>query len=112
MGTYLFQGIARRDHHRLFAISGYATQEVRQRPLDSGRQDHRNDWTGRKILQAQYQHSHRGSGADQAGELAFWTSIAICSQRGTGRERVTKAPKTTHKMNSACRMRAATASAE
>ena len=46
-------------------------QEVRQRPLDSGRQDHRNDWTGRKILQAQYQRSHCGSGADQAGELAF-----------------------------------------
>ena len=35
---------ARRNHHRLFAISGHATQEVRQRPLDSGRQDHRNDW--------------------------------------------------------------------
>ena len=36
----------------------------------------------------------------------------MCSPRRIGRERVSKAPKTTHKMNSACRKRTAVASAE
>ncbi len=36
----------------------------------------------------------------------------MCSQRRTGRERVSQTPKITHKMNSACRKRTAVASAE
>lgn len=40
------------------------------------------------------------------------TSEAMCSQRRMGRERVTKAPKTTHRMNMACSKRTQTASAE
>ena len=54
----------------------------------------------------------QGHGQGSSSARIPQTSEAMCSQRSIGRERATKAAKTTHKMKSACRQRTKTASAE
>jgi len=59
-----------------------------------------------------YTHHRCGNGQGSNSVRIPQTRDPMCSQRRTGRERVSQAPKTTHKMNSACRRRTAVASAE
>jgi hypothetical protein len=67
---------------------------------------------GSALASSQFSSMVKGHGQGSSSISIPQTREAICSQRRTARERVSKAPKTTHKMKSACRKRTSIATAE